>query len=175
MPNRMWFTSLTQHLVESLDQSGEMNLPTGMRYRAEQCLEHALVNPQVLHDHIGVLFMLFSPNSVDEFDHEILTQSQRDNVLANGLRALSDQELAALIVNPVALMSFAHDIERFASAKWLEVVEREVQCEVRKKRRKHKHLQQLLNEGFFHNERESVCGSQLKMDGKETSASPTER
>lgn len=164
MPNRVWLTSLTQHLIESLNQSGKMGFPTGLRYRAEQCLEHTLVNPQALHDHIGVLFALLSPNFPS---CEVLSHELRDKILVNRLGDLSEPQLAQLIVNPMALMGLAHDIERFAPASWLQVVEREVQCDIRRKQRKHRHLQQLiLSEGIVLNEREPVCGSRQRMDEK---------
>lgn len=159
MPNSVWFTTFTQHLVESLQVGGNPDFPAGCRYRAEQCLEHILVNPLALHDHIRVLFKLLSPLFPYQ---EPLPEPVRNKVPGHGLGGLNDGELYELILSPMALMGLSYDIEQFAPARWLDIVEREVKCEVQRKQRRHKRLQQMFDSFLSTEERQVLCGSKPK-------------
>lgn len=120
MEHRLWLTSLTQHIVEAWQDCRIPTMPSCSRAKADQAVEYMLVNPLELHNHLMLLAHLLTP----EFPYKETLGTTKRAVLAKGLSSLLEEELAQLLLNPLALIDLAHSIESQQPGYWLNIREK---------------------------------------------------
>lgn len=117
---QVWLTTLVHHVVEQWQIDGYPELVPGCRELLVNRLEHILVDPVALHRYIKTLYQLL------EGDHPYIYElpSERlDAVMRGGLRKLTDEELAQLLLNHTALLGIAFAVERTQPSYWLMLTE----------------------------------------------------
>ena len=140
---------LTKLLSSDNETNGHPKLPTGSRESVLALLEKLFVDREALHDHIQWLQSKLGR----QFRHnELLPDEQEDAIVNSGLhkldnKTISNEELASLVLNPVALCCFADRIDEELPVAWFDALAHNGRQLMDKEGLKVPTLEEIINRG----------------------------